>query len=91
MLSNPLPIERPSSSHMGDGDDIAKAVTMSLKVCVCLVFLRHLPLWIYFLNISECSQGRKKFCATKEGLTPQPRKQERLKRLLLKDLNVPKP
>ncbi|XP_048612775.1 plant UBX domain-containing protein 8-like isoform X4 [Brassica napus] len=32
VLSNPLPIERPpSSSHMGDGDDIAKAVTMSLK------------------------------------------------------------
>uniref|UniRef100_M4EWF0 UBX domain-containing protein n=3 Tax=Brassica campestris TaxID=3711 RepID=M4EWF0_BRACM len=32
VLSNHLPIERPpSSSHMGDGDDIAKAVTMSLK------------------------------------------------------------
>ncbi|KAL0876982.1 hypothetical protein Bca101_026687 [Brassica carinata] len=29
-LSNPLPVEKPSS-HMGDDDDVAKAVTMSLK------------------------------------------------------------
>lgn len=36
-LNHPLPEERPS--HMGDDDDIAKAVTMSLKVCGCLVSL----------------------------------------------------
>ena len=36
-LNNPLPEERPS--HMGDADDIAKAVTMSLKVCGCPVSL----------------------------------------------------